>query len=67
MKIVLMIFYLFIYARIALALFDQIFRITTRKKKVLHTYCMRYRYMRVIWPVTLIVCLLILLFSKKGG
>lgn len=69
MKNVFMIFCLFIYARIALAWFGQIIRIIAmkKKKKVLQTYIMMYRYMRVIWPVTLIVCLLILLFSKNGN
>lgn len=66
MKIAFMIFCLFVYTGVALALFDQIIRSVAKKKEgITPSDSMMYRCMCVIWPVTLIVCLPILLFSKN--
>lgn len=66
MKIVLMVFCLFVYTGIALALFDQIIRIVAKKKEgITPSGSMIYRCMCVMWPATLFVCLPILLFSKN--
>lgn len=67
MKVVWLIVGVLLYTGIALALFDQVIRAVLKKKDAVITPSdsIMYRCLCVIWPVTLIVCFPILLFSKN--